>query len=754
MVFLLSRAEILGGIYPFSIAFLGAAAVSTERYNYLLVPVAVIGVLSGLGTSGLSYIVMDLIIFVLLYFNNIDNAKKWVILPASVFAVNLVTGTVFALATGITTYALILLFFEGLFSATAALVFLVVLNSLDVIAENQSLTSDEMVCVFVMLLGALAGLGDLAIFDIVIADVFSRFLVMLAALWGNAGAAAGVGSLMGILPSLSAMSAPTTVGVYAFSGLLSGAFNTFGKVGVAIGFFLGNIMLAMYLISTSSITNQFLTTGVAIILLLLVPSSWVRLGQRIFGKVNLRSTEEVHSKKILQMSSMRIRNTAMIFRELADSCKVMVNNNQNTDDENIQLVLEHLSQRVCSNCSVKNTCWRTGINETYRDIMLLFNKVEKVGSVSPRDVSETFQKRCPHLREMVATINCLYELYCRSNFWEEQKKGSKQFIASQLAGTAEVLDILARDVGRGSKERDLLERDVNNFLMRKGLRSDFTSIMDWGGKKLEMYFDFQVCPGEDTCRDRVAEAVSQALQKKYQVHEVHCSANCGSRCKFQLFEAGAKKLAIGKAQLAKAGIGLCGDSHGSVLLGEGKQMLMLSDGMGVGIQAAIQSETAITLLKRLVEVGFKKETAIETVNTILMLQGEEESFVTLDMCIVDLYLGTAEFIKTGGAPSFIKKDGGVVVVDAESLPVGMIQKVDKASITEKLTLNDMVILTSDGLLDVDSKMDIEWLKKVIEQSDITEPQAMAEYLMNKAISISGGRLKDDITILVAQMKSA
>ena len=84
----------------------------------------------------------------------------------------------------------------------------------------------------------------------------------------------------------------------------------------------------------------------------------------------------------------------------------------------------------------------------------------------------------------------------------------------------------------------------------------------------------------------------------------------------------------------------------------------------------------------------------------------------------------------------------------------MLQNVEKSITTEHLSNGDMIILASDGLLDADSKTDIKWLEKLLAESEITDPQQMAEYLLNKAITISGGRLRDDITILVATIDAA
>ena len=236
------------------------------------------------------------------------------------------------------------------------------------------------------------------------------------------------------------------------------------------------------------------------------------------------------------------------------------------------------------------------------------------------------------------------------------------------------------------------------------------------------------------------------------VHEHTCGGkNCNERCTYRLLAAGAHTLVIGQAQLAKDGREVCGDSGGSVMLDEGRQLLMISDGMGVGDKAASESAEAIAMVSHLLEAGFKQETAIDVVNAALSLRGNEESFVTLDLCVVDLYSGLANFIKSGSSASYIKRGSVVKLIRGATLPVGMLYNADKDVITEQLLPGDMVIMASDGLLGVDMDDQGQWLTRIIEQAVVNTPQAMAEYLLDKVICVSNGKIRDDITVLVAQV---
>jgi stage II sporulation protein E len=390
--------------------------------------------------------------------------------------------------------------------------------------------------------------------------------------------------------------------------------------------------------------------------------------------------------------------------------------------------------------------------ETHNGVRALFTAVRENSLASVKDAPENFVRRCPHIKELVAISNCLYNMYCRCSYWNLQREQSRRLLSHQLNGVADVMEKIAREVMDYGDERELLERELQKAIAKRGMPADNAGIISIGEKSINIWAQYLECPGELYCRRAMEEEVSRLLGYEFCVHEHACGGhNCVERCEYRLLARGAYGLLVGKAQLAKDGKGVCGDSGSALLLEEGKQLLMISDGMGVGDRAAAESSAAINVVSRLLEAGLAQDTAIDTVNAALSLRGSEESFVTLDMCVVDLYSGSADFVKTGGAASFIKRGGLVRMVRGGSLPVGVLYTVDKEVLTEQLLPGDMIVMASDGLLDVDSKNDNQWLVRILEQASAPTAQTMAEYLLDKVVSVSNGKLKDDITVLVAQL---
>ena len=747
--FLLGKAEVLGGIYPFGVAFAGAAVLKYSRLCGLLLPMVAAGQITALRLAAWPYVAAVGLSCLLLYLKPRDEKRDWVLLPSFCAASLIVLRALSLLATGgLSPLNLLTVCFEGCFAAGLSLILLISLGLLQELEDIKTLSADELVCLFVLFLGALCGIGSLSVYGLQLRDIISRFLVMLAALWGGAGAGAGVGALMGILPSLDQAVSPAIIGLYAFAGLLSGAFKGFSRPGVILGFLLGNVMLGLYVLTMGELRGQLIASLLAAGLLVLLPESLLKRGERIFTGLSLKTAEEESNRRRLRFSARRLQSAAQIFRELSLSCRQSAQT-ETDQAKNVEMVLNHLCGQVCNRCSIRNLCWSVDVEETYRGVMGLFSIAEQKGFAEVQDMPDNFARRCPHLRELVTTINCLYELYCQSNYWQQQKNGSRLFLSGQLAGTADIMEKLSAEMLNAGGNLSYVEKALARRFTKHGLAVNNVQIAHIGEKNLDFWANLEECPGEVACRDIAAKEVSRVLQKRFRTQEVSCGNNCGAGCCFHMLKEGANTLICGKAQLSKDGNPVCGDSGDTVTLGEGRQLLMISDGMGAGLPAALKSGSAVSMLTHLLEVGFDRHTAVDTVNTVLMLSGGEEAFVTLDMCIIDRYDNSAEFIKTGAAPSFIKRGTNVEVIKNASLPVGMLQTVDKAIYQAELAPGDMVIMASDGLLDADSEQDLEWLVHLIEDNAIEDPQQMAEFLLEKAVMLSGGRLRDDITILTA-----
>ena len=174
--------------------------------------------------------------------------------------------------------------------------------------------------------------------------------------------------------------------------------------------------------------------------------------------------------------------------------------------------------------------------------------------------------------------------------------------------------------------------------------------------------------------------------------------------------------------------------------------------MGTGDKAHIQSSSTIDMLEKMMEAGFHRDIAIKTINSILMLKSSDEMFASLDMALVDLHKGTADFVKIGSAPSFIKRHNGRTdVITASTLPIGILTDIQIEGNIQKLEDGDLIITISDGIIDSNKKLGERWLINYLENNKSLNPQEIADGILHTALKFTKNIPVDDMTVLVTKI---
>ena len=204
----------------------------------------------------------------------------------------------------------------------------------------------------------------------------------------------------------------------------------------------------------------------------------------------------------------------------------------------------------------------------------------------------------------------------------------------------------------------------------------------------------------------------------------------------------------GAARIGKGCSQISGDNFAMMELPGGRQAAALSDGMGSGEEACRESTLVIELLEELLEAGFPEKTAIQMINTTLVMGREEIHYSTVDMTVFDLYTGECEIIKAGASSTFIKKKDEVEHLSSTSLPIGVMNSIEIDSVKRKLSDGDFVIMVTDGVLDAlpVGEQDL-LLETIIQGSAITNPKEMAHHVLEQVLAWTGREPADDMTVL-------
>ena len=202
----------------------------------------------------------------------------------------------------------------------------------------------------------------------------------------------------------------------------------------------------------------------------------------------------------------------------------------------------------------------------------------------------------------------------------------------------------------------------------------------------------------------------------------------------------------GFAKAVKEDETVSGDNYAVVDSGKGRVTVMLSDGTGSGEKAGRDSEQVLDLMEKMLEAGYDIDTAINMVNTALFAMGEDVNHPTLDICDIDLYGGSCQLRKIGGAATFLKREQEVEQVAMGNLPLGIFGQMEILPVERKLQDGDYLIMVTDGVVDAFGAEYENACGSVIAGIQDRSPGEIAEHLLRLALCASGGKIRDDMTI--------
>ena len=219
-----------------------------------------------------------------------------------------------------------------------------------------------------------------------------------------------------------------------------------------------------------------------------------------------------------------------------------------------------------------------------------------------------------------------------------------------------------------------------------------------------------------------------------------------------LMEAEATRLfsaASASATISGSSGEVSGDLSDSFESGDDYFYSILSDGMGSGELARETSGFVIDFLGHTLGTGGFRDTSLHLLNHIIRRRGEECS-ATVDLFELDLITGDAVFIKSGAAPSYVKRGSSIFRIKSETAPIGLMQNVDAERMRVEIRDGDYVIMLSDGVSSTPE--DAPWLLELLAEPPRSSLKEYAEFILSEAVKRSASG--DDMTVVITRIETA
>lgn len=778
-----SSENLIFSISPFAISFLAAML---SNYS----PVGIVYLLTIVGTwikfgpnSVLTYFLTTLVFFALTLL------KK----PKEEEIVNEQRRLGFRVFLSVLLVQLVSMFFRSFYVydlltsimlAIASFVFYKIFaNSIPIIKELGKKTVfsvEEVIGTSLLLAISVCAFGNFTVFGFSLKNILSILIVLVLG-WKNGmliGATSGI--MIGVTLGIIGNGEPILVASYAISGMIAGLFNRLGKIGVVLGFILGNVALT-YVQNGNTVPIILMQEILIAFLGLLAIPKKVKIDiADFYGKEKLlpettltgRSLTE-NEDTIFKLNNMSeaINDMAKSYREAA-STAISEEDLKQQELSNQEIFVEELKINLAE---IEDNMLYEEIMDNQDNILEdIFHQLLEREIITEKELVAILEKHNNYLigfyekneqviedvSKMLKAINSAYRM-SRINFvWKKKMEESKKTVSSQLEGVSQAISHLAEEIKEDKEDEDpfeLQKKQINALLKEKQIEIEQLKMKKSASGRYFVDVYTKVCDEiEGTKCDikKIGRILTKVLGDKFLIQSQECGLRENKeQCKFSYMSDDTYQLQVGVATSTKADSSVSGDSHIETKLEDGKYLIAISDGMGSGPEAMKSSKIAVKMLERLLKAGFEKEVSLQLINSTLAATSSEDMYATLDIQILDLFGGNMEFIKNGACPTYLKRKNEVQLLKSITLPAGVLDKNDLIVYDYDLQDGDIVVMCSDGIIESNTEyINRElWVKYLLEDIETQDAQKIANLIIEESIDNDFGRQKDDMTVIVAKI---
>ncbi|PMC34091.1 stage II sporulation protein E [Bacillus sp. UMB0899] len=757
--FLLGRAIILSEVLPFALPFFGAILLM-KRDKALLVGLSLM-----LGGLTISFQVASVILISILGFLILNRLVSYVckdqlkVLPFVIFGTVAITRLAysFAIKTELMLYDYMMAGVESGLSFILTLIFLQSIPLISARKYKQSLKIEEIICIMILLASVMTGLVGVSFQNLQAEHIFSRYIVLLFAFIGGSSIGCTVGVVTGLILSLANVGNLYHMSLLAFSGLLGGLLREGQKLGTAIGLLVGSVLISLYGQGSADLMTTLSESMIAILLFLLTPKAvTARLAKHIPGTNEHAQEQQQYVRKIRDVTAHRVDQFSQVFHALSESFATFYDKDEYDDSEQREtdLFLSSITESTCQHCFKKEKCWVENFDKTYDLMQKIMHENKKNTYQSNMKLRKDFDRHCSKASKVEETIEQEINYFQANQKLKKEVQESRRLVAEQLLGVSNVMGDLSKEIRRERENHFVQEEQILDALQNFGIEIVNVDIfsLEQGNVDIEMSIPF--CNGHGECEKIIAPMLSDILEESIIVKKEECANYPNGYCHVSFGSAKKYRIETGVAHAAKGGGLVSGDSYSMIDLGVGKFAVAISDGMGNGVRAHFESNETIKLLQKILQSGIEEKVAIKTINSILSLRTTDEIFSTLDLAIVDLQDGNSKFLKIGSTPSFVKRGDKIIKIQASNLPMGIIDEFDVDVVGEKLKAGDLLIMMSDGIFEGPKHVENHdlWMKRKISEMKTTDPQEIADLIMEEVIRTRSGKIEDDMTVVVSAIE--
>lgn len=517
---------------------------------------------------------------------------------------------------------------------------------------------------------------------------------------------------------LTSSSCGMSVVMLPAAGLLTGYLYK-QKAGVAAGFFVGISFVFMILtgVSAGSVGQLINMIGGTIVFLAVSPAfsdKWVVIG----------SSSEALPNIIGSRMSFLANSIETVRQESGKISEVLARGAEKSDE------IEINSAEVCTNCHKRLACWYNSYDITRRGFKKMSELVEITKDNFPYELED-----CLHKEELIKAFEKSTREKMTAKLMSLRFAESQRLLFEQIKIIEEIVEAAGERIDVRYSEpisKMILEKLTKYSFNAKNVIAYYNS---QNRLLVELYFSYAEAPKNCV---RICDLIADELKLSLDYIE---PINSGKEVRIRVFERPAYTLEAYGASLCAENSGETGDTSAVFSDGTGISYVILSDGMGSGRAAAIESRMVVAMFKKLISSGVNYPSAIKLINSIMLTKSEEEAFATLDAVRIDLDTCGFTIIKSGASATLVRHRGQVMKISSPTFPIGVIEETNAFAHSYDFEENDIIIMFSDGI----NENEYQFIKELLLGND--DLKYIVDEICAKADLFNSNLRQDDITVI-------
>ena len=632
---------------------------------------------------------------------------------------------------------------HGLIEGTLAGIFAFFFKKAGGIRFNSPSVSAEVAAALLVSVSVgLTSLYSVQFDGISIGRIATVLLILLSARYGRVGVASVCGIASATAVCLTGIDTAYAL-IFCFAALLSGMVSGYGKVVTA----LAPLLVACGFVAVSSASKSSLAAlaevATAGVIFIIIPRAvTVSLG-RLFSV----QTATPDQKGLRRTLTMRLGLAATALHGVSETVEDVARCLAITQKPKFAKVLHDIENDACKGGSFHMYCWEKQRTVTVDAVLGMSEAVRRCQPISLAEVPEEFLERCLRQERFESSMTKHYSEFLNLVSAEKRVSEMRGVVGDQMDGIADMLLELSEEFKTAQNYDISLASRVSEGLKELDICADECScVVDRYGR-LTVEISLARPPEIPINRRKILERLEEICERDFEPPEIN---RCGRAYYITATEKAVFSVDCGFTQFNQGKMAHCGDTCRHFFDGRGRFVVIISDGMGSGGRAAVDSAMTAGLTERLIKAGFGYDCTLRMVNSAMLYKSTDESLATLDISCFDLYNGKTELYKAGAAPTIVRRNGHTGRAECRSLPAGILHEVgfDKATVT--LAEDDILLMMSDGVCTDGT----DWICAEVEAFHDGGAKQLADRIATGARRRRKDGHDDDITVFAAIIEKA